>query len=114
MTGQTLPVDSGGSEDCPEGEEAQAIQARDGCSERDSKIPKVDRVGTSSSSQSEHNKPFLIDDVVQLIRKHPFQLLVREIAQEIKWDLKFQSLALLALQEAAGGLRGPFTFLYCV
>ena len=36
-----------------------------------------------------------------LIRKAPFQRLVREIAQEFKTDLRFQSTAVLALQEAA-------------
>ena len=36
-----------------------------------------------------------------LIRKLPFQRLVREIAQEYKNDLRFQSLAILALQEAS-------------
>jgi len=36
-----------------------------------------------------------------LIRKLPFQRLVREIAQEYKTDLRFQSSAVLALQEAA-------------
>lgn len=36
-----------------------------------------------------------------LIRKMPFQRLVREIAQGVKNDLRFQSTALLALQEAA-------------
>jgi histone H3 len=36
-----------------------------------------------------------------LIRKLPFQRLVREIAQQIKTDLRFQSSAVLALQEAA-------------
>ena len=36
-----------------------------------------------------------------LIRKAPFQRLVREIAIEIKSDLRFQSTAVLALQEAA-------------
>eukprot|EP01012_Entosiphon_sulcatum_P039654 TRINITY_DN524_c0_g1_i2.p1 TRINITY_DN524_c0_g1~~TRINITY_DN524_c0_g1_i2.p1 ORF type:complete len:138 (+),score=27.81 TRINITY_DN524_c0_g1_i2:34-447(+) len=36
-----------------------------------------------------------------LIRKLPFQRLVREIAQEYKADLRFQSNAVLALQEAA-------------
>lgn len=36
-----------------------------------------------------------------LIRKLPFQRLVREIAQEFKTDLRFQSTAILALQEAA-------------
>eukprot|EP00358_Blepharisma_japonicum_P005265 CAMPEP_0202945654 /NCGR_PEP_ID=MMETSP1395-20130829/6999_1 /ASSEMBLY_ACC=CAM_ASM_000871 /TAXON_ID=5961 /ORGANISM="Blepharisma japonicum, Strain Stock R1072" /LENGTH=104 /DNA_ID=CAMNT_0049645847 /DNA_START=97 /DNA_END=411 /DNA_ORIENTATION=+ len=36
-----------------------------------------------------------------LVRKLPFQRLVREIAQEYKTDLRFQSSAVLALQEAA-------------
>ena len=36
-----------------------------------------------------------------LIRKLPFQRLVREIAQDYKGDLRFQSSAVLALQEAA-------------
>ena len=36
-----------------------------------------------------------------LIRKLPFQRLVREIATEYKNDLRFQSQAVLALQEAA-------------
>jgi len=36
-----------------------------------------------------------------LIRKAPFQRLVREIAQDYKSDLRFQSNAVLALQEAA-------------
>jgi histone H3 len=36
-----------------------------------------------------------------LIRKLPFQRLVREIAQDFKDDLRFQSCAVLALQEAA-------------
>ncbi len=36
-----------------------------------------------------------------LIRKLPFQRLVREIAQNHKSDLRFQSSAILALQEAA-------------
>ena len=36
-----------------------------------------------------------------LIRKLPFQRLVREIAQGFKTDLRFQSGAVLALQEAA-------------
>ena len=35
-----------------------------------------------------------------LVRKLPFQRLVREIAQEFKPDLRFQSTAVLALQEA--------------
>ncbi len=36
-----------------------------------------------------------------LIRKNPFQRLVREIAQDFKTDLRFQSTAILALQEAS-------------
>eukprot|EP01071_Lankesteria_metandrocarpae_P013032 Lankesteria_metandrocarpae@DN6577_c0_g1_i1.p1 len=36
-----------------------------------------------------------------LIRKLPFQRLVREIATEYKSDLRFQSSAVLALQEAS-------------
>ncbi len=38
-----------------------------------------------------------------LLRKLPFQRLVREIAQEYNSELRFQSTALLALQEAAEG-----------
>ena len=36
-----------------------------------------------------------------LIRKVPFQRLVREVCREFKQELRFQSTALLALQEAA-------------
>ena len=36
-----------------------------------------------------------------LIRKLPFQRLVREIAHDFKSNLRFQSIAVLALQEAA-------------
>ena len=36
-----------------------------------------------------------------LIRKLPFQRLVKEVAQEYKSDLRFQSSAVLALQEAS-------------
>jgi len=36
-----------------------------------------------------------------LIRKLPFQRLVREIAQDIKTDLRFQPSAIAALQEAS-------------
>ena len=36
-----------------------------------------------------------------LIKKIPFQRLVREIAQDFKTDLRFQSTAILALHEAA-------------
>ena len=36
-----------------------------------------------------------------LIRKLPFQRLVREITQDFKTDIRFQSTAILAMQEAA-------------
>lgn len=36
-----------------------------------------------------------------LIRKRPFQRLVREVAQDFKTDLRFQSHAIMALQEAS-------------
>ena len=36
-----------------------------------------------------------------LIRKLPFQHLVREIAQDFKTDLRFQSAAIMAMQEAS-------------
>ena len=36
-----------------------------------------------------------------LIHKHPFQRLVREIAQVLRHDLRFQSAAVMALQEAS-------------
>ena len=37
----------------------------------------------------------------QLIRKLPFQRLVKEIALDFKSNLRFQSTAILAMQEAA-------------
>ena len=36
-----------------------------------------------------------------MIRKSPFQRLVRELAQDFRNDLRFQSSAVLALQEAS-------------
>lgn len=45
-----------------------------------------------------------------LLRKAPFQRLVREIAQDLKQDWRFQTSALAALQEAAEAfLIGLFT-----
>ena len=37
-----------------------------------------------------------------MIKKHPFQKLVREIANDFKTDLRFQGSAMLALQEGTG------------
>ena len=36
-----------------------------------------------------------------LVPKLPFQCLIREVAQDFKTDLRFQSQAIMALQEAA-------------
>jgi histone H3 len=48
-----------------------------------------------------------------LVRKRPFARLVREIAQDYKSDLRFQSTAILALQEAAEAhLIGTFEDAY--
>ena len=50
-----------------------------------------------------------------LIRKLPFQRLVREIAQDFKTDLRFQGSAVLALQEAAESyLVGLFEGMFIV
>ena len=50
-----------------------------------------------------------------LIRKLPFQRLVREIAQDFKTDLRFQSSAVMALQEASEAyLVGLLKILTCV
>ena len=38
-----------------------------------------------------------------LVRKAPFQKLVREVAQDFQNDLRFQSHAIMALQEASEG-----------
>ncbi|ODM86672.1 histone H3, partial [Orchesella cincta] len=43
-----------------------------------------------------------------LIRKLPFQRLVREIAQDFKTDLRFQSSAVMALQEASEAYLSDF------
>ena len=42
-----------------------------------------------------------IESTELLIRKLPFQRLVREIAQDFKTDLRFESSAVVALQEAS-------------
>ena len=43
-----------------------------------------------------------------MIRKLPFQRLVREIAQDIKTGIRFQSSAIEALQEAAEPVENLF------
>ena len=48
-----------------------------------------------------------------LIRKLPFQRLVREIAQDFKTDLRFQSAAIGALQVKRVGRRRSWLLLLC-
>ena len=55
------------------------------------------RVGTAALHDIHHFQK----STALLIRKLPFQRLVREIAQDFKTDLRFQSAVILCLQEAA-------------
>ena len=55
------------------------------------------RVGTAALKDIRHFQK----STALLIRKLPFQRLGREIAQDFKTDLRFQSVAILCLQEAA-------------
>ena len=55
------------------------------------------RAGTAALHDIRH----LQKGTALLIRKLPFQRLVREIAHDFKTDLRFQSAAILCLQEAA-------------
>ena len=55
------------------------------------------RVGTAALKDIRHFQK----STALLIRKLPFQRLVREIAQDFKTDLRFQSAAILCLQESA-------------
>ena len=48
-----------------------------------------------------HWQPNNLTDLASRYPQLPFQRLVREIAQDFKTDLRFQSSAVLALQEAA-------------
>ena len=55
------------------------------------------RAGTAALKDIRHFQK----STALLIRKLPFQRLVRQIAQDFKTDLRFQSVAILCLQEAA-------------
>ena len=55
------------------------------------------RAGTAAPKDIRHFQK----TTALLIRRLPFQRLVREIAQDFKTDLQFQSVAILCLQEAA-------------
>ena len=66
---------------------------------RESRLVKVGwfRPGTMALREIRHYQK----STALLIRKLPFQRLVREIAQDFKTDLRFQGAAILCLQEAA-------------
>ncbi|GFR07973.1 histone H3.2 [Trichonephila clavata] len=63
-------------------------------------LPKQASSLQARNSSFERNPP-LQKSTELLIRKLPFQKLVREIAQDFKTDLRFQSSAVMALQEAS-------------
>jgi len=80
----------GGQKVCPHclwPQEASPLQTWNRRPQINPKVPK------------ERNRHFIQTDL--LIRKLPFQRLVREIATEFKQEVRFQSQAVLALQEAA-------------
>ena len=76
-------------------EEAPPLQAWHSCSEGDQEV-KDRNVLKYYVSACRYQKSTEL-----LIRKLPFQRLVREIAQDFKTDLRFQSSAVMALQEAS-------------
>ncbi|KAJ7984014.1 hypothetical protein DPEC_G00367670 [Dallia pectoralis] len=91
-----------------ESQEAPRKQLRhQGCSQS---APAPRRGGETPSLQARHRGPegrsSLQKSTELLIRKLPFQRLVREIAQDFKTDLRFQSSAVMALQEASEALPG--------
>lgn len=63
------------------------------------KVPKIRKYRPGTVALREIRKLQKSTDL--LIRKLPFQRLVREVAQDFKADLRFQSKAVNALQEAA-------------
>ena len=97
-TKQTARKSSGGK--CPRGVNLQTRNARKTVNKYTMggvKKPRRFRPGTVALRQiRKYQKSYEL-----LIRKIPFQRLVREVAQKISRDLRFQSTALLALQEAA-------------
>merc|ERR1711992_20229 len=68
-----------------------------GTSDRRSKKPHRYRPGTVALREIRRYQK----STELLLRKLPFQRLVREIAQDFKTDLRFQSSAVMALQEAS-------------
>ena len=87
-----------------------AVAARHGKKPRKKLEGKKSKTGTSSTPKRHRWRPGTVaireihkyqKSTDLLIRKLPFQRLVREIAQEFKSDVRFQSSALSALHEAA-------------
>ena len=78
-------------------EEAPPLQAWHSCPEGDKKVGKL-----KPRPSLPHCKILRYQKSTELlIRKLPFQRLVCEIAQDFKTDLRFQSSAVMALQEAS-------------
>lgn len=83
-------------------QKAPPLQTRNCCPQRNQEIPEKRKHPLTPSLVGMAPFPFLL--LIQtdlLIRKLPFQRLVREIATEFKQEIRFQSQAVLALQEAA-------------
>jgi histone H3/H4 len=103
------PQTVGGSEDRQKirphrfrSQKAPPFQTWNSRLKRDQKIPKERKCFFEMRSQRPHSFfSFLLIQTDLLIRKLPFQRLVREIATEFKQEIRFQSQAILALQEAA-------------
>ena len=77
-------------------EEAPPLQAWHSCSSRDQEVRENIQSIVCNPITFRYQKSTEL-----LIRKLPFQRLVREIAQDFKTDLRFQSSAVMALQEAS-------------
>lgn len=77
----------------------KALQTKASCSVPREKVKKAHRYRPGTVALREIRKYQKSTDL--LLRKLPFQRLIREIAQDFKSDLRFQSTAILALQEAA-------------
>jgi histone H3 len=110
----------GGGKDMSAFQRAPAFQRRRGRQSTGGKAPRKrlatkaaqkQAPGTGSGNQKPHRyRPGTValreirkfqKSTDLLIRKMPFQRLVREIANDFKMDLRFQSTAILCLQEAA-------------
>merc|ERR1711936_521754 len=91
-------------------QETPSLQTWNSCSTGDQKIPKKSAPATGGVKKPHRYRPGTValreirryqKSTELLLRKLPFQRLVREIAQDFKTDLRFQSSAVMALQEAS-------------